>query len=462
MEWCDVPQSALLPRGRRLRYGLCLIPLLLSSCGAVPAQTTHSGTAASAQHAPPTSAPASVAAVSATPTTLPTAAPTHAPTIPLPSATTLLSQAEREQIFNEVWQLVNDKYVYSDFHDVDWLGNYDMYFARAQNAQTNDAFYGVVAEMVDLLNDQHSRFVPPAAVVLEDSIAGGRDDSVGIGVATIPANDGAFVQFVFPDSPASRADIRPRDRIIAVNGRPYMPEDGNLQGEPDTKVRLNVVRPGDKPRDVVLVRQEVQGRIVPTYRRFPGNIGYLWVSTLWVNDMDEQVSGALTELAAAGKLDGMIIDLRGNQGGWRHVLSGILSHFVRGQVGTFYDRYTTEPLMISAPPGPDLRGLPLVVLIDGETASYAEVLAAILQQEANATVVGTPSAGNTETIYAYTLKDNSRLWLAQEGFRLPDNTNLEGTGVQPDTVMEVNWKRYSEEDDPQLLEALRLLGGGPK
>jgi C-terminal processing protease CtpA/Prc len=77
-------------------------------------------------------------------------------------------------------------------------------------------------------------------------------------------------------------------------------------------------------------------------------------------------------------------------------------------------------------------------------------------------IVGTPTSGNTETIYAYTLKDGSRLWLAQEGFRLQDGTNLEGAGVQPESTIDVDWTRYSEEDDPQLLEALRLLGAGPK
>jgi C-terminal processing protease CtpA/Prc len=178
--------------------------------------------------------------------------------------------------------------------------------------------------------------------------------------------------------------------------------------------------------------------------------------------MGEQVSGALTELVAAGHLNGLILDLRGNPGGWRPVLSGILSHFVRGQVGKFYSRDRVEPLVITPPAGPDLRGIPMAVLIDQDTSSYAEVLAAILQHEAGALVVGTPSAGNTETIYSYQLTDGSRLWLAQEGFRLQNDVSLEGKGVQPDVIRNVNWRRYSEDDDPQLLDALRLLGAGPK
>ena len=189
---------------------------------------------------------------------------------------------------------------------------------------------------------------------------------------------------------------------------------------------------------------------------------YVTVPTLWVTDMHEQVNGALTDLVAEGRLNGLILDMRANSGGWSYVMSGLLSHFVRGQVGAFVNRQHVRPLVVPPPDGPDLRGLPLVVLVDNETASYGEVLAAILQREDHALVVGTRSAGNTETIYATVLSDGSRLWLAEEAFRLQNGMNLEGVGVQPDSTVDVDWTHYSEDDDPQLLEALRLLGAGPK
>ena len=416
----------------------------------------------------PTSAPTAVPASPqpATPTSRPTAAPTTAPTKPPPPTAPPIPQAltvaERQQVFNEVWSTVKQHYLYADFRGLDWDAMREEYGPRVDVDQDNEAFYGDMAEMVARLGDHHSRFLPPAAAQAQDATATGYENTVGIGVVTQPKADGAFVQMVFPDSPAARADMRPRDRIIAVDGRPYAASDGDLLGLAGTTVRLNVVRPGEKPRDVVLVRQEVQGRIEPYYRRFPGDIGYVAISTLWVNDMDEQVSGALTELVSDGRLRGLILDVRANGGGWNKVLTGILSHFVRGQVGMFFDQRHVRPLVIPPPAGPDLRGLPLVVLVDGDTASYAELLAAILQREGRALIVGTPTSGNTETIYAYTLKDGSRLWLAQEGFRLQNGTNLEGVGVQPESVVDVDWTHYSEDDDPQLLEALRLLGAGPK
>jgi C-terminal peptidase prc len=369
---------------------------------------------------------------------------------------------ERQQIFEEIWRTVKEHYLYADFHGVDWDGLHDEFAGRIEADQTREAFYDTMVDLIAQLNDQHSRFLPPAAAQTENATISNSDVTVGIGVLTKPRPDGAFIQIVYPDSPAARVGLEPRDRIIGVDGRPYRAEDGNLLGEAGTSVRLTVVRPGEKLRDVVLTRQEVQNHIVPSYRRFPGDIGYVSIPTLWVKDMDEQVNGALTDLVAEGPLNGVILDVRANGGGWGSVLSGLLSHFVRGQVGVFFDRHKVRPLEITAPAGPDLRRVNLVVLVDNQTASYAEVLAAVLQQERGAQIVGTRTAGNTETTYAYTLSDGSRLWLAQEGFRLQNGTNLEGVGVQPDSTVDIDWTHYSEDDDPQLLEALRLLGAGPK
>jgi C-terminal peptidase prc len=453
--------------------------MTLVSCGVLPASATIAAATPEPATAVVAITSAPTLAATARPTVAPSPSPRPAPTspptaIPQPTALptdppaivtltpTMLAYQDRREIFEEVWRTVKEKYLYPDFHGLDWDAVHDEYAAKIEQEQTRDQFYAIMVEMLALLDDQHSRFEPPAVAQLENAKISNDEVTVGIGVLTRPRVDGAFIQIVFPDSPAARAEIEPRDRIIAVDGRPYRSEDGDLLGEAGSSVRLTVVRPGAKLRDVVLTRQEVRNHIVPSYRRFPGDIGYVTVPTLWVTDMHEQVNGALTDLVAEGRLNGLILDMRANSGGWSYVMSGLLSHFVRGQVGAFVNRQHVRPLEVPPPDGPDLRGLPLVVLIDNETASYGEVLAAILQREDRALVVGTRSAGNTETIYATVLSDGSRLWLAEEAFRLQNGVNLEGVGVQPDSIVDVDWTHYSEDDDPQLLEALRLLGAGPK
>jgi C-terminal peptidase prc len=369
---------------------------------------------------------------------------------------TALSVRARQQIFEKVWQTIDEHYLYADFRGVDWDAVWSEFAPQVKAAQSNQEFYQLMTAMVARLEDQHSRFLAPSDAVQESALSVGHGQHVGIGVITAPSTDGAVIQHVFSDSPAARAGLRPRDRIVAIDGAPFA-VGRDITGREGTSVRLTVLRPDKETRDVVLTRQHVEGKISPTASRLPDDIGYLAVSTLWVNDMADQVSGALTDLVVEKPLKGLILDLRGNPGGWRDVLTSVLGHFVQGDAGYFYDRQNTRPLIIRESSGPDLRDLPLAVLIDEQTASYAEVLTAILQAEAGAYVIGAPSSGNTETIYAYELSVGARLWVAQEGFRLRNGTNLEGHGVQPDVVLDLDWTRYSQEKDPHILEALRYL-----
>lgn len=395
-----------------------------------------------------------------TPTTSTSPHPTHTlRSRATPTATAIpsrLSGSLRQHIFTRVWQIVDEHYLYADFDGLDWNNVWHEFAPRVDEATTPEEFYALITEMVNRLNDHHSRFLAPSDAVAENALTVGHEEHVGIGVITIPTHDGAIIQHVFSNSPASQAGLRPRDRIVAIDGEPFA-AGRDIAGEAGTQVRLTVERPDEHVWDVVLTRRHVEGRISPTAYRLPDNIGYLSIPTLWINDMADQVSGALTDLVVEKPLHGLILDLRDNPGGWRNVLTSILGHFVQGEVGLFFDRQGERPLIIHDSSGPDLRGLPLVVLVDRNTASYAEIMAAILQTEAGAYIIGAPTSGNTETIYAYELPDGARLWVAQEGFRLRNGTNLEGAGVKPDIVLDLDWTRYSEERDPYILDALRYL-----
>ena len=361
----------------------------------------------------------------------------------------------RQQIFNEVWTTIDENYLYPDFGGADWAAVRAEYEPRIAAAANDAAFYELIGVMVNQLGDDHSRFLPPSAAQQQDQLTSGREEQVGIGVITLPLSDSLLIQHIFPDSPAARAGLRARDRIVTIDGFFYAQRD--IQGPEGSKVRLTVVRPGEQSRDIVITRRHMEGRITPLVRRLPGDVGYLNITTLWVNDMDAQVSQALAAINTPTPLNGLIIDLRSNPGGWRSVLTGILGHFVRGNVGSFTSRKGDLPLLIEPGASPDLRGIPLVVLVDSATASYAELIAAVLQRRAGAVVLGAPSAGNTETIYSYELSGGARLWVAQEGFRLSDGTNLEGLGVQPDMSVLDDWTRYSEAQDPGITLATQLL-----
>jgi carboxyl-terminal processing protease len=440
----------------------------------------------------PTARPASPTPrppVQRTPTTLPTevavlpqptptgeALPTVQPTVvaggggrdgdPTTEATpTVLPLDERTRIFEEIWNTVHTNYLYSDFLGVDWQAIHDKYEPRVRAATSGDEFHLALADMVDELKDDHSRYLSPQEAREEDALQSGNANYAGVGILSNPDVDSLMVVFVYKDSPAARAGIKRRDRITAVDGIPLKDprhEPSRIRGPKGTSVTLTVRSPGEQPREVTLVRDTITGTITPTGSRLashPG-IGYLVIPDLWTEDMGHRVQAELqTMLDDDRPLDGLILDLRGNGGGFRTVLQDILGNFVTGTVGSFFDQRSSHQFYVL--PGPlldKLRSVPVVVLVDGGSESYAEVLPGALHAKGRATTIGQPTGGNTETIYRYDLEDGSRVWVAQEGFKLPDGTNMEGSGVPLDFRIDLDWSAYPQESDPHILKAIEVLG----
>lgn len=459
------------PRRRLRALALSLLLWLLAGCSAAPQIVEIAPTVAATPESTATSAPIASATphTTATPESTATPAATATPEAIAPTATPLaplptpvlpaLDRQGRDDLFEQVWTTINDHYLYGDFGGVDWSAIREQYRTQALDADTPAHFYAALADMVEQLRDRHSRFENPQEAFEQQAIADGTDAYVGVGLLSEEVPEGLLVTTVFSDSPAADMGIQRRDIIERVDGQPIAAGDHGIRGEAGTSVRLTVRSPDGVVRDVLLQRRAVLARYVPQAYRLPGtNIGYLLIQTFWAQDTAEQTRAALDTLLRDGAPDGLIIDLRGNGGGWRSVLEGLLANFVSGEVGSWWSQDKSYPLTIEASPLYDrLRDVPIAVLIDDQTESYAEVFAAVMQSSRQATVIGVASAGNTETIFAYDFDDGSRLWVAQEGFKLPGGVNLEGRGVQPDQAIDVDWLRYSEARDPQIVAALAQI-----
>lgn len=389
-----------------------------------------------------------------------------APTTPTPSVEKGDAQQQR-RIFNQFWSIVNERYVYPDFNGVNWSAAKDASLKRIDAGLSDDDFHAMLADLIDSLSDNHSSFLAPNEAKAEDDEYNSAGTYVGIGVITDINVDQRhlYVLTVLPDSPAAQAGILPHDHIINIDGEPAVDAQGEshskrMRGEEGTPVTLTLRTPGQSPRTITLNRGVVNNAERVEYRVITGTkrIGYLMVPTLFESAIAQQTRDALTAMTKGGRLDGLIVDLRTNGGGAYPNLRDVLALFTRGNMGSLTNRAgEITSINVRARAIGNSQTVPMVVLIGHGTESFAEVLAGALQNTGRARLIGQNTAGNIETLLSHEFEDGSRLWLAEETFRLPNGKNWEGVGVAPDIRIDKGWDEFTAANDPAIAEAVKQL-----
>ena len=399
----------------------------------------------------------------ATSTISPTPTLTLTPTIPpTPSELQL-------QVFEDLWNVVNEEYLYDDFNGVDWEEVYVEYREKVLAGMTNEQFNLTMDEMIGLLGDEHSIFLSPEDTKTSQAEFEGRYDYAGIGVLTqvVAERNLVTIILVFPTSPAEQAGLRPHDNILKVDGKPILDEKGArtemLRGPANSKVNLTVQRPGESPREIELTRQVITSSLPVPYEVLTTahgkRIGYILLVSFNDVTISNQFTNALHNLTAGGPLDGLILDNRQNGGGADMVMVDVLSNFTSGQVGYFVNRQEQRPLRIV---GRDIAGsqeVPLVVLVGKDTVSFGEIFSGILQDMDRAQLIGETTEGNVEILWVYEFADESSAWIAHDAFTPmndPDS-DWEKNGVVPDQVVPVNWDEVTLQTDPAIQAALKYF-----
>ncbi len=391
--------------------------------------------------------------------------PTITPTIRPPVTPSMLQR----EIFEELWRIVRDDYLYPDFNGLDWNAIYQEYSQRIAAGITSDEFYITMDEMISRLGDDHSDFLTPKEAAEEDAEYAGNLDYVGIGVllSAVPERQRAVILLTFPGSPAEEARLKSHDSILSVNGEPILDQDGFLRdivrGPEGTTITLMVQSPGELPRQVQLTRRRISGPIPVPYQVLISpkglRVGYLLLVTFADSNIDEQLGEALQSMNREAPLDALIIDDRPNEGGVDTVLRGTLAYFTQGILGYFVSREGERPLEVVGRSIHRSQHIPLVVLIGPNTVSYGEIFAGILKDQQRAFLIGEPTEGNIETLWSYEFRDGSRAWIARETFRPfanPDE-NWEDTGILPHLTVIANWDEFTMENDPAIQAALNYF-----
>ena len=348
-------------------------------------------------------------------------------------------------LFWEVWHIVQNKF-YGDLPD---------------DTQTT---YGAIKGALAALNDPYTVFVEPQPRALERAELDGQFGGIGAYIVRDEQNNILLDPMV--DSPAEKAGVQKNDMLVQVDETPVTPEMSDndvvllIRGKVGTTVKITVSRAGEPDpialeiERAVIQNPSVDWRILdedPT-------IGYIHIR-IFSGNTAKELARALRELPAAGATR-YILDLRGNGGGLLNAAVDVASAFLEKGVVLKENRRDADPkLYFVKPTAPKLLDAPLVLLVDGGTASASEIVAGALRDHGRAKLVGERTYGKGSVQLVFDLSDESSLHVTVARWFTPNDHSIDGTGLSPDVEI-----LFTEDDraagrDVQLLKAIEVLNG---
>lgn len=300
--------------------------------------------------------------------------------------------------------------------------------------------------------DPHSTFLPPTRYkrMRQDTEGefGGAGITLGPGLVdearpSVPPYP--IVDEVVPGSPAAMAGLEPDDRIATIDGvataevgherREAGAWEATLRGPSGTRVTLGVIRVGWKePHPFVVVRAQVKQPSVRAHVVEP-RIGYLAIAR-FAEATSNDTLAALRDLRSKGGLDILVLDLRDDPGGLVDQAVATADLFIaKGTIVSIHGRRGQVETQVAHQGGP-AEQIPIIALVDGGTASAAEILAAALRDHGRARLVGLPTYGKGTVQTFFDLDDGSGLKLTTARYYTPEGKSLESKGLVPDQRVE--------------------------
>jgi carboxyl-terminal processing protease len=348
-----------------------------------------------------------------------------------------------------------------------------------------DVFERVRAEYVDPVTDKdlvenaingmltgldpHSSYMNSKA--FRDMQVQTKGEFGGLGIEV--TQDNGFIKVISPidDTPASRAGVKAGDIITALDGRTVQGLSLNdavdkMRGSPNSKITLTIKREGiDKPLEVSMLREIIHIQVVKQ-RMVSGDIGYVRL-TQFTEQADAALKQAVRTLRqqSGGKLKALILDLRNNPGGLLDQAVAVSGDFVnQGEIVSTRARHSEDAQRWDAKSSDITGGLPLVVLINGGSASSSEIVAGALQDHHRAVLLGTRSFGKGSVQTVIPLPGNGAMRLTTARYYTPSGRSIQGLGIAPDVpVAETREEtlRFGPERESDLNHVLKNRGGTP-
>lgn len=292
---------------------------------------------------------------------------------------------------------------------------------------------GAIEGLIGSLDDPYTEYLPPEEIKnFSDSLDG---DYVGVGIQLQPGGEYPRVISTFENTPASEAGIKPDDLLIKVDGVSVLNEPlgtvvQKIRGPKGTKVRLTIRRQGVADFEVELVRASINTPTVSGKMLEPG-IGYIRINTFGTHT-PEEFGKTLAGLIRQGA-DGLILDLRDNPGGILQAAVQVGGNFLEtGRVVVSTVDRNGRRQEYCNEEKPVARGIPVVVLVNHNSASAAEILAGALQDYGAAVLIGSQTYGKGTVQIVVPLETGGALKLTAARYWTPNGRIIDGTGLSPD------------------------------
>jgi carboxyl-terminal processing protease len=386
----------------------------------------------------------------------------------LPKGVAFFKDSPKELI-DEVWQIIDRSYVDATFNQKDWRAIRRQYLAK--NYKSKEDVYKNVRLMLKNLNDPYTRFMDPKEFRDLQVETSGQLIGVGIQLTQDEKTKKLVVIAPIEDTPAAKAGILSKDVIINIDGKSTAGMDVNravqlIRGKEGTTVKLTVRRDGGQVLDFNLLRKQIE--IHPVEAKFRpqelNGIGYIRLKQFSANASAE-MGAAIKKLESQGA-NGYILDLRSNPGGLLYGAIDIARMFLDdGKIVSTVNRQGTGD--IQSANNTAITNKPVVVIVDGGSASASEILSGALQDNKRAQLVGAKTFGKGLVQSVRPLSDGAGMAVTIAKYFTPSGKDINRAGIKPDIEVKLtksqiqnfvkNRDKVATPADPQYAKALQTL-----
>ncbi|MDJ0723588.1 MAG: S41 family peptidase [Prochloraceae cyanobacterium] len=357
-------------------------------------------------------------------------------------------------LIDEVWQIINYNYVDATFNQVDWRQVRREYLNKSYANQ--EEAYTAIKEMLGKLDDPYTRFMDPQEYKNMQIDTSGELTGVGITISKDEETNRLIVISPIEETPAFKAGIMARDIITKIDGKSTQGMEINdavklIRGKPGTTVTLTIQR-GSRIRNFTIERARiklhaVRSRVENTSQ---GKIGYIRL-TQFSAQAPKEMREAIRNLERKN-VEGYVLDLRSNPGGLLYASVDIARMFLdRGKiVSTVYRKGVVEEQKAN---NRAITNKPVVILVDGGSASASEILSGALKDNGRAVLVGTKTFGKGLVQSVRPLGDGSGLAVTIAKYLTPSGRDINKEGIPPNIIIEL-----SDADREKLQKDRTLIG----